>query len=104
VPDDLGEVDNVPHEQRDVCREISDEEKNKGKNSMKLLTWNACRLLARGRELALVNLLMSTGTTSPPSQSARSRRGPGSSMGRLHHILATSKCRRQNTSYCAREE
>jgi hypothetical protein len=29
--------------------------------SMKLLKWNACRLLARGRELALVNLLQSTG-------------------------------------------
>jgi hypothetical protein len=28
---------------------------------MKLLTWNSCRLLARGRELALVNLLTSTG-------------------------------------------
>jgi hypothetical protein len=28
---------------------------------MKLLTWNACRLLAGGRELALVNLLQSTG-------------------------------------------
>jgi hypothetical protein len=28
--------------------------------SMKLLTWNACRLLAGGRELALVNLLQST--------------------------------------------
>jgi hypothetical protein len=29
---------------------------------MKLLTWNSCRLLAGGRELALVNLLTSTGT------------------------------------------
>jgi hypothetical protein len=28
---------------------------------MKLLTWNACRLLAGGRELALVTLLTSTG-------------------------------------------
>jgi hypothetical protein len=28
---------------------------------MKLLTWNACRLLAGGRELALVNLLTSSG-------------------------------------------
>jgi hypothetical protein len=28
---------------------------------MKLLTWNACRLLAGGRGLALVNLLRSTG-------------------------------------------
>jgi hypothetical protein len=28
---------------------------------MKLLTRNACRLLAEGRELALVNLLQSTG-------------------------------------------
>jgi hypothetical protein len=28
---------------------------------MKLLTWNACRLLARGRELALVNILTSSG-------------------------------------------
>jgi hypothetical protein len=28
---------------------------------MKLLTWNACRLLAGGRELALVNILTSTG-------------------------------------------
>jgi hypothetical protein len=36
-------------------------EKKPGANSMKLLTWNACRLLAGGRELALVNLLTSTG-------------------------------------------
>ncbi len=28
---------------------------------MKLPTWNSCRLLAGGRELALVNLLTSTG-------------------------------------------
>jgi hypothetical protein len=28
---------------------------------MKLPTWNACRLLARGRELALSNLLQATG-------------------------------------------
>jgi hypothetical protein len=28
---------------------------------MKLLTWNACRLFAGGRELALVNILTSTG-------------------------------------------
>jgi hypothetical protein len=28
---------------------------------MKLLTWNACRLLAGGRELALVNILTSSG-------------------------------------------
>jgi hypothetical protein len=28
---------------------------------MKLLTWNACRLLAGGRELALGNLLQATG-------------------------------------------
>jgi hypothetical protein len=61
VPNDPGEVGNVPQERRDVCREISDEEKNKGKSSMKLLTWNACRLLAGGRELALVNLLTTTG-------------------------------------------
>jgi exonuclease III len=27
---------------------------------MKLLTWNACRILARGRELALVNILTSS--------------------------------------------
>jgi hypothetical protein len=31
--------------------------KQKSENTMKLLTWNACRLLAGGRELALVNLL-----------------------------------------------
>jgi hypothetical protein len=61
VPNDPGEVDNIPQEQRSDCREISEEEKNKGKNSMKLLTWNACRLLSGGRELALVNLLTSTG-------------------------------------------
>jgi hypothetical protein len=36
-------------------------EKKPDRNSMKLLTWNACRLLAGGRELALVNLLQSTG-------------------------------------------
>jgi hypothetical protein len=28
---------------------------------MKLLTWNACRLLARGRKLALINILTSSG-------------------------------------------
>jgi exonuclease III len=56
VPDDPGEVQNVPQERRDVCRE-----KKTGDNTMKLLTWNACRLLAGGRELALVNLLTSTG-------------------------------------------
>jgi hypothetical protein len=36
-------------------------EKKPGRNSMKLLTWNACRLLAGGRELTLVNLQQSTG-------------------------------------------
>jgi hypothetical protein len=56
VPDNPGEVDHVPQEPRDICRE-----KKTGKNSMKLLTWNACRLLAGGRELALVNILPSTG-------------------------------------------
>jgi exonuclease III len=56
VPDNPGEVDNVPQERRVVCRK-----KKTGNNTMKLLTWNACRLLARGRELALVNLLTSTG-------------------------------------------
>jgi hypothetical protein len=61
VPDDPGEVDNVPQEPRDDCREIFDEEKKTGENSMKLLTWNAWKLLARGRELALVNLLTTTG-------------------------------------------
>ena len=45
----------VTQEQRDVCRE------EKAGDTMKLLTWNACRLLAGGRELALVNLLTSTG-------------------------------------------
>jgi hypothetical protein len=61
VPNEPGEVDNIPQEQRDICREISEEEKNKGKNSLNLLPWNACRLLAGDRELALVNLLTSTG-------------------------------------------
>jgi hypothetical protein len=61
VPNDPREVNNIPQEQREDCREISDKEKNKGKNSMKLLTWNACRLLTGGRELALVILLTSTG-------------------------------------------
>jgi hypothetical protein len=32
-------------------------EKQKSEKSMKLFRWNACRLLAGGRELALVNLL-----------------------------------------------
>jgi hypothetical protein len=32
-----------------------------GENTMKLLTWNACRLLAGGRELALINILTSSG-------------------------------------------
>jgi hypothetical protein len=36
-------------------------EKKPDGNSMKLLTWNACRLLAVGRQLALVNILQSTG-------------------------------------------
>jgi hypothetical protein len=35
--------------------------KQKSENSMKLLTWNACRLLAGGMELTLVNLLQATG-------------------------------------------
>jgi hypothetical protein len=61
VPNDPGEVDNVPQELSDDCREISDKEKKPGKSSMKLLTWNACRLLAGERELALVNLLTTTG-------------------------------------------
>jgi hypothetical protein len=42
--------------ERDDCREKT------GDNTMKLLTWNSCRLLAGGRELALVNILTSTGT------------------------------------------
>jgi hypothetical protein len=58
VPDDPGEVQNVPQEPRDNCCR----EKIPGNNTMKLLTWNACRLLAGGRELALVNILTSTGT------------------------------------------
>jgi hypothetical protein len=50
-------VDHVPQEPRDSCRD------NKtGDNTMKLLTWNVCRLLARGRELALVNILTSSAT------------------------------------------
>jgi hypothetical protein len=32
-----------------------------GDNPMKQLTWNACRLLAGGRELTLVNILTSSG-------------------------------------------
>jgi exonuclease III len=56
VPDDPGEIDRVPQELRHFCRE-----KKTGENTMKLLTWNACRLLAGGRELALVNILMSSG-------------------------------------------
>jgi hypothetical protein len=35
--------------------------KQKSESSMKLLSWNACRLLAGGRELALVNLLQANG-------------------------------------------
>jgi hypothetical protein len=35
--------------------------KQKSESSMKLLPWNACRLLAGGRELALVNMLQATG-------------------------------------------
>jgi hypothetical protein len=56
VPNNPGEVDHVQQEPRDVCRE-----KKTGKNDIKLLTWNACKLLAGGRELALVNILTSTG-------------------------------------------
>jgi hypothetical protein len=57
VPYDPGEVDHVPQEPRDdSCRE-----KKTGDNTMKLLTWNACRLLAGGRELALINILTSSG-------------------------------------------
>jgi hypothetical protein len=77
VPNDPGEVDNIPQERRDICREISDEEKNKGKNSMKLLTWNACRLLAGGRELALVNLLTSTGADVATITKCEIREGSG---------------------------
>jgi exonuclease III len=39
---------------------LAAKEKQKSEKSMKLLTWNACRLLAGGRELALVNLLQAT--------------------------------------------
>jgi hypothetical protein len=57
VPDDPGEVDHLPQEPRDdSCRE-----KKTGDNTMKLLTWKACRLLAGGRKLALVNILTSSG-------------------------------------------
>jgi hypothetical protein len=57
VPDDPGEADHVPQEPRDdSCRE-----KKTGDNTMKLLTWNVCRLLAGGRELTLVNILRSSG-------------------------------------------
>jgi hypothetical protein len=56
VPDHPGEVDHVPQEPRDFCKE-----KKTGKNTMKLLTWNVCRLLAGGGELALVNILTSSG-------------------------------------------
>jgi hypothetical protein len=55
-PDDPREVNHVPQEPRNICRK-----KKTGKNTMKLLTWNACRLLAGGRDLALVNILTSTG-------------------------------------------
>jgi hypothetical protein len=41
VPDNPGEVDHVPQETHDDFRE-----KKTGDNTMKLLTWNACRLLA----------------------------------------------------------
>jgi hypothetical protein len=56
VSDDPGVVDHVPQELRNFCRE-----KKTGDNTMKLLTWNACRLLPGGMELALVNILMSSG-------------------------------------------
>jgi hypothetical protein len=38
-----------------------EKQKSEKSLSMKLLTWNVCRLLAGGRELALVNLLQATG-------------------------------------------
>jgi hypothetical protein len=44
---------------------LAAKEKQKSEKSMKLLTWNACRLLAGGRELALVNLLQATGADIP---------------------------------------
>jgi hypothetical protein len=56
VVHDPEEVDHVPQEPPDSCRD-----KKTGDNTMKLLTWNACRLLARGKELALVNILTSSG-------------------------------------------
>jgi hypothetical protein len=57
VPDNPREVDHVPQEPRDdSCRD-----KKTGDNTLKLLTWNACRLLARGRELALINILTCSG-------------------------------------------
>jgi hypothetical protein len=61
VPDDPGEVSYVLlQEPGDVRREINDRQ-SKSFLSRKLHTWNACRLLAGGRELTLVNLLQATG-------------------------------------------
>jgi hypothetical protein len=86
VPDDPGEVKHVPEERHDVCRE-----KKMGKNSMKLLTWNACRLLAGGRELALVNILTSTGAEVATITEREIPEGSGEfSVAGPNHLLATS--------------
>jgi hypothetical protein len=62
-------------------------------------------LLAGGRELALVNLLTSTGADVATITDCEIPEGIGGvQRGRLHHILTTSKRRRQNTSYRAREK
>jgi hypothetical protein len=60
VPNNTGEVSHVLQEPGDDLRETDDEQLEKSP-SMKLLTWNACRLLAGGRELTLENLLQATG-------------------------------------------
>jgi hypothetical protein len=65
-------VVHVPHEQPADCRE-----KKTGDNTMKLLTWNACRSLPGGRELALINILTSTGADVATITECKIPAGPG---------------------------
>jgi hypothetical protein len=60
VSDDPGEVSHVLQEPGNNRRKTNNGQSEES-SSMKLLTWNTCRLLAGGRELALVTLLQATG-------------------------------------------
>jgi hypothetical protein len=80
---------------------LAEKEKQKSEKSpsMKLLTWNAYRLLAGGRELALVNLLQASGADIATISECKIREGDREvQCDRLHNLHPASKCRRKNTS------